>query len=179
MCSSPTPTKGRCTVSPWTRIPLSSSSPRTRSDSRTRMASRCPATTVPSMLRSSKVSRALTSAPGRLSVCPPPRTGGSAAAIDGLYWYRGSLIGVQHLPGLEQVTRYDLAPDGRSIRHIDVLERADSLLRLPTTGAIVGTHFYYIADSQFDRLGDDNHLAPPSRSPAPLSTVRVLTLPHH
>ncbi|PYP81920.1 MAG: hypothetical protein DMD25_00810 [Gemmatimonadetes bacterium] len=110
---------------------------------------------------------------------PPPRTGGSAAAIDGLYWYRGSLIGVQHLPGLEQVTRYDLAPDGRSIRHIDVLERADSLLRLPTTGAIVGTHFYYIADSQFDRLGDDNRLAPASRSPAPQSTVRVLTLPEH
>ena len=86
---------------------------------------------------------------------------------------------MQHLPGLEQVTRYDLARDGRSIRHIDVLERADSLLHLPTTGAVVGNRFYYIANSQFDRLGDDNRLAPVGRSPAPLSTVRVLDLTEH
>ena len=104
---------------------------------------------------------------------------GSTAGIDGLYWYRGTLIGVQHLPGLDQVARYDLAPDGRSIRHIDVLERADSLLHLPTTGALVGGQFYYIANSQFDRLGDDNRLAPASPSSMPLSTVRVLDLEHH
>jgi len=101
---------------------------------------------------------------------------GSTAAIDGLYWYRGTLIGVQHLPGLDQVARYELAPDGRSIRHIDVLERADSVLHLPTTGALVGGHFYYIANSQFDRLGDDNRLAPAGQSSMPLSTVRVLDL---
>ena len=83
------------------------------------------------------------------------------------------------MPGLDQVARYDLAPDGRSIRHIDVLERADSLLRLPTTGALVGGHFYYIANSHFDRLGDDNRLAPASPSSMPLSTVRVLDLEHH
>ena len=116
-----------------------------------------------------------TRAIARLSLLSP----GSTAAIDGLYWYRGTLIGVQHLPGLDQVARYDLAPDGRSIQHIDVLERADSLLHLPTTGALVGGHFYYIANSQFDRLGDDNRLAPASPSSMPLSTVRVLDLEHH
>jgi len=109
----------------------------------------------------------------------PLRAAGSAASIDGLYWYRGKLIGVQHLPGLAQVTLYHLAPDGRSIRRIDVLERADSLLHLPTTGAIVGNRFYYIANSQFDRLGDDDRLAPATRSPAPQSTVRVLDLKEH
>ena len=109
----------------------------------------------------------------------PLRAAGSAASIDGLYWYRGSLIGVQHLPGLEQVARYDLAPDGRSIRHITVLERGDSLLHLPTTGAIVGHQFYYIANSHYDRLGDDNRLAPASGIRAPLSTVRVLDLSKH
>jgi len=113
-----------------------------------------------------------TRAIARLPVLAP----GSTAAIDGLYWYRGTLIGVQHLPGLDQVARYDLAPDGRSIRHINVLERADSLLHLPTTGALAGGHFYYIANSQFDRLGDDNRLAPAGRSSMPLSTVRVLDL---
>src|SRR6266513_4130320 len=104
---------------------------------------------------------------------------GSAASIDGLYWYRGSLIGVQHLPGLEQVARYDLTPDGRSIAHVTVLERGDSLLHLPTTGAIVSDQFYYIANSHYDRLGYDNRLAPASRTPAPLSTVRVLDLSKH
>ena len=109
----------------------------------------------------------------------PLLVAGSAASIDGLYWYRGTLIGVQHLPGLEQVARYDLTPDGRSIAHVTVLERGDSLLHLPTTGAIVSDQFYYIANSHYDRLGDDDRLAPVSRIPAPLSTVRVLDLSKH
>src|SRR5256885_3348811 len=84
----------------------------------------------------------------------------STAEIDGLYWYRGALLGVQHAPGLEQVVRYQLTRDGGSIRQVDVLERGDSMLRLPTTGAVVGTRLYYIANSQFDRLAGDNRLRP-------------------
>jgi len=104
-----------------------------------------------------------------------PRTT-STAQIDGLYWDRGNLIGVQHQRGLDQVVRYELTPDGRSIQRANVLERSDSLIRLPTTGAIVGRKFYYIANSQFDRLGDDNRLGPAPDSTKPLTTVRVIDL---
>jgi len=103
----------------------------------------------------------------------------STAEVDGLYWYRGTLLGVQHAPGLEQVARYQLTPDGGSIRRVDVLERGDSGLRLPTTGAVVGTRFYYIANSQFDRLGDDDQLSPATETPPPLTVVRVIELDDH
>lgn len=100
----------------------------------------------------------------------------STAQIDGLYWHRGALVAVQNQRGLEQVVRYELTPDGRAIRRTTVLERSDSLLRLPTTGAIVGTRFYYIANSQFERLGNDNRLSRAMPSPPPLTTVRVIDL---
>ncbi len=103
----------------------------------------------------------------------------STAEVDGLYWYRGALLGVQHAPGLERVARYQLTPDGGSIRRVEVLERGDSILRLPTTGAVVGTRLYYIANSQFDRLGDDNRLSPATASPPPLTVVRVIDLEDH
>ena len=103
----------------------------------------------------------------------------STAEIDGLYWYRGALLGVQHAPGLEQVVRYQLTRDGGSIRQVDVLERGDSMLRLPTTGAVVGTRLYYIANSQYDRLGADNRLSPAAVSPPPLTVVRVVELEDH
>jgi len=60
-----------------------------------------------------------------------------------------------------------------------VLERGDSMLRLPTTGAVVGTRLYYIANSQFDRLGDDNRLSRAAVSPPPLTVVRVIELEDH
>jgi hypothetical protein len=100
----------------------------------------------------------------------------STSGIDGLYSYHHALVGVLHQRGLQEVVRYELAPDGRSIRRADVLERDDSLIRLPTTGAIVGGRFYYIANSQFDRLGDDNRLSRATESPAPLTVVRVIDL---
>lgn len=108
---------------------------------------------------------------------PPRRT--STAQLDGLYWHRGALVGVQNQRGLEQIVRYDLTPDGRSILRARVLERGDSLLRRPTTGAIVGTQFYYIANSQYERLGYDNRLRPATDSTKPLTTVRVIDLQEH
>jgi hypothetical protein len=100
----------------------------------------------------------------------------STGGIDGLYWYRGDLLAVQNPPGLRRVLRYELAADGRSIRKAEVLERGDSLLGVPTTGAVVGTQFYFIANSQVDRLSNDNRLRPSSDSLAPRTVVRVIEL---
>jgi hypothetical protein len=111
----------------------------------------------------------------RIVRLPSPSTT-STAQIDGLYWHRGALVAVQNQRGLEQIIRYELTPDGRSIVRAIILERGDSLLRGPTTGEIVGTRFYYIANSQFERLGYDNRLSPAAGSPPPLTTVRVIDL---
>ena len=37
----------------------------------------------------------------------------STAGIDGLYWYRGALLGVQNAPGLERVVRFPGTAAGR------------------------------------------------------------------
>jgi hypothetical protein len=102
--------------------------------------------------------------------------GVNTSGIDGLYWYRGALIAVQNSPGLERVVRFELDAQGEAVQRADALERSVDLLNLPTTGAILGTHFYYIANRQIGRLEDNNRLAPSTVTPAPLTVIRVIDL---
>jgi sugar lactone lactonase YvrE len=100
----------------------------------------------------------------------------STAAVDGLYWYRGGLVAIQHIPTLERVVQYSLSPDGRRIVAGAVRERGLPVVHEPTTGTIVGSRFFYIANSQFGRLDDHNVLAPQSGSPK-RTVIRVVDLP--
>ena len=100
----------------------------------------------------------------------------STAAIDGLYWYRDGLIAVQHIPTLERVVQYSLSADGTRIVAGTVRERGLPVVHEPTTGTIVGTRFYYIANSQFGRLDDRNVLAAQSGRPTH-TVIRVIDLP--
>jgi hypothetical protein len=100
----------------------------------------------------------------------------STAAIDGLYWYRDGLIAVQHIPTLERVVQYSLSADGTRIVAGAVRERGLPVVHEPTTGTIVGTRFYYIANSQFGRLDDRNVLAAQSGPPTH-TVIRVIDLP--
>jgi hypothetical protein len=106
----------------------------------------------------------------------PTPPGVSTSGIDGLYWYEGDLIAVQNAPGLERVIRLRLDDSGGRITAGDILERGRDLLQVPTTGAILGSQFFYIANSQAGRLTSDNTLSPAQSSPARLSTVRVIDL---
>lgn len=108
----------------------------------------------------------------RLSTQP----GISDAALDGLYWYRGGLIGVQIAGGLVRVMRYHLSTSGEEIVGAEILERSMDKLRLPTTGVILDDKFYYIANSQADRLDSDSRLRPAQDSPPTLTVVRVIDL---
>jgi hypothetical protein len=89
-----------------------------------------------------------------IALLPSPDTV-STASIDGLYWYRGSLIGVQGIPSLSRVVRYTLSADGRQVTDGAVLERGHPVVVQPTTGTLVGSRFHYIANSQYGRL-DNN-----------------------
>ncbi len=104
----------------------------------------------------------------------PP--GVSTAQVDGLYAYRGDLVAVQNPRGLERVVRFALHAPGDSIVGVDALVRSRDPLRVPTTGAIVGPRFYYIANSQADRLDNDHRPRPALVSPAPLTVARVIDL---
>jgi sugar lactone lactonase YvrE len=110
-----------------------------------------------------------------IALLPSPDTV-STASIDGLYWYRGSLLGVQGIPSLSRVVRYSLSADGQRVTDGAVLERGVPVVVEPTTGTVVGSRFYYIANSQYGRL-DNNTNAFTKQTGKPVRTaVRVIEL---
>ena len=89
-------------------------------------------------------------------VNPGPRS--TLASIDGLYWHAGSLVGVQNGIGSPRVAMFRLSKDGSRIVQTTVLENRSPFTILPTTGAIKGNDFYFIANSQLDNLNGDRIL---------------------
>jgi hypothetical protein len=86
-------------------------------------------------------------------VDPGPRS--TLAGIDGLYWHNGSLIGIQNGIGSPRVVAFRLSSDGLRVTRTNVLENRSNLCVLPTTGAIRGSDFFFIANSQIDNMNND------------------------
>ncbi|MEO8726146.1 MAG: SMP-30/gluconolactonase/LRE family protein [Acidobacteriaceae bacterium] len=80
----------------------------------------------------------------------PPK-GASIAGFDGLYFYRGSLIGIQNGMGTPRVLQVKLSASGDSALSVRTLEYRSPMVQLPTTGAIYKGRFYFIANSQIDQ----------------------------
>src|SRR5262249_53874781 len=97
----------------------------------------------------------------------------SLYGIDGLYVHESGLVGVQNGAGTERIVRYRLDPEGARVVSLDVLESRNPVFAIPTTGVIVRSDFYYIANSRVDQLADDGRL----KSPARLEPVVVLKVP--
>lgn len=94
------------------------------------------------------------------------------SGFDGLYWYRGSLIGIQNSLGLPRVVRFQLSTDGLRVTTTTILEYRSEFTELPTTGAIDGTNFYFMANTQLDNWKDGQIV-----DPAKLAPVRVAVIP--
>jgi len=86
-------------------------------------------------------------------VDPGPRS--TLAGIDGLYWHNGSLIGIQNGIGSPRVAAFRLSSDGLRVTRTTVLENRSNFCILPTTGAIRGSDFFFIVNSQIDNLNND------------------------
>jgi hypothetical protein len=86
-------------------------------------------------------------------VNPGPRS--TLAGIDGLYWHKGSLIAVQNGIGSPRIAAFKLSKDGTRVTQTTVLENRSAFTSLPTTGAIRGNDFYFIANSQADNMNGD------------------------
>lgn len=80
------------------------------------------------------------------------------AGIDGLYWYHGGLVGVQYGAGAYRVVEWQLAADGLRVTAAEMLEYRTALVSEPTTGAIVGTNFYFISNSGINNLDDEGKI---------------------
>lgn len=89
-------------------------------------------------------------------VDPGPHS--TVAGADGLYWRNGTLIAVQNGVGSPRIASFKLSKDGNRVIQTTVLENRTQFTVLPTTGAVRGNDFYFIANSQIDNLNADKVL---------------------
>lgn len=74
--------------------------------------------------------------------------------IDGLYWTNGDLVAIQNGTSPERIARFRLR-DEATLDGFKVLEANWPGLGDPTHGVIVGSFFYFIVNSGWDRVSDD------------------------
>jgi sugar lactone lactonase YvrE len=86
-----------------------------------------------------------------------------ALGIDGLYFDRGALVGIQNGVAPHRVVRLRLSEGGDRIAAIEVLERARPEYAEPTLGVVVGGELYYVANSQWERFREDGGIEAPDR----------------
>jgi hypothetical protein len=82
----------------------------------------------------------------------PHPSGLCLATIDGLAFFKGSLIAIQNGIMAHRVARYHLTPDLNAIDRFEVLERRNPLFNGPTTGAIANGAFYFMANTDEDPI---------------------------
>lgn len=82
-----------------------------------------------------------------------------ALGMDALVWSPDGLVGVQNGVTPHRVVRLTLDSRGDRVIRTEVLDRAHPAYDEPTLGVLVGTDFYYIADGQWERFGNDGTVA--------------------
>ncbi len=104
-------------------------------------------------------------------VNPGPHS--TLAGADGLYWYNGSLVAVQNGIGSPRIASFKLSADGTRATRTTVLENRSQFTLLPTTGAIRGSEFYFIANSHIDNLNDGRILDITQLEPVRIAAVHL------
>lgn len=84
----------------------------------------------------------------------------SLKGIDGIYFYKNSLIAIQNGVTPLRCTRYYLTSSLDQISRFDVIDRNHPAFGEPTLGVLDGDIFYYIANSQWSGYDDNHHIKP-------------------
>jgi len=79
-------------------------------------------------------------------------------SIDGLYYYKGSLVGIQS--DLKTIRQFLLNSQQDGIAGQKTLESHHPMMDHPTTGVVVDDVFYSIANAQFEKVSEDGRLQP-------------------
>lgn len=87
----------------------------------------------------------------------------SLSGIDGLSFWRGALIGVQNGTRPHRVVLFALAPSLDRVMGARVLERGNPLFDIPTTGAVAGDAYYFMANTQLRALGPGGVVKEPEK----------------
>lgn len=84
------------------------------------------------------------------------------ASIDGLYFYRESLVGIQNGIHPGRVVRFDLDPALTRITRGEILETYNPLFENPTTGCLDGDSLLFMANTQLHKWAPGKPLPPAS-----------------
>ena len=88
-----------------------------------------------------------------------PLGGATLLGIDGLYFYKGSLIGVQNGVAPQRIIRLSLSKDLGRVEQLEVMEANNPVFLEPTLGVLVKDTFYFIANSQWPLVDESGKLA--------------------
>lgn len=94
---------------------------------------------------------------GSVSTIENP-TGAHLGGIDGLYFHKGNLIGVQNGVSPQRLVRIKLDKGGRRAELLEVLQQGLQGWAEPTHGYVERNAFYYIATSNWPAYDDDGNL---------------------
>lgn len=103
----------------------------------------------------------------------PYPDGVTTLGCDGLAAYKGSLICVQNGVAPARVVRFHLSDDGARITSMKLIDRNPALADEPTSGRVVGSHFIYVGNSQWEKYEEDGTLKPG----AVLDRPRLISVP--
>lgn len=84
----------------------------------------------------------------------------SLKGVDGIYFYKNSLIAIQNGVKPLRATRYFLNKGLNEIVSFEIIDRKHPSFGEPTLGVINEKTFYYIANSQWGGYDDNHHIKP-------------------
>lgn len=97
---------------------------------------------------------------------PAPKS--TMLGIDGIYYYKSTLVGVQNGVNPARVIRLHLSKDLSRIDKFEVIEANNPAWDEPTLGVLVGGEFYFVANSQWGSIDEQGHLAPVEKLQGPI-----------
>ena len=95
------------------------------------------------------------------------------AGIDGLYYYRNSLIGIQNVFFPVNIIRYYLDNKNQKISKAEILASGHPSFVIPTTGAIVNNDFYFMSNNN---IGTEDASAPNKVNMKKVKPVKIARL---
>ena len=93
------------------------------------------------------------------------------SGFDGLYWYRGRLVGIQNSLGMSRVAEFELAADGSRVTASTALEYRSEFVEFRTTGSIDEANFYFMANTHLGNWKDEKIV-----DPKKLEAVRIAVI---
>ena len=88
--------------------------------------------------------------------------------IDGLYRYNDDLVAVQGGVQPPRVVQFEVDRSGRRVSRARVLASGLPWFEQPALGVVIGDHFDFIANSQWDRYNEQHQLPPRDQLRGPL-----------